>query len=557
MKTRTPNKVNMKEQNTTWMLNSPNPSPLCFFRFTFSMNRSRAFDTYVKALELAFGKCKDETVKERLLKMREKSNDEIQTDWEVWLEERKTILLSRSIQDTNIAVQNRLNTRVENQGTLLTTPTTFNKPNKLTIDIYDDDENDVENFEDKRDLLISSTVITDPNEEVLESLATLFESSQEDLILSIAEESLDREEIVIPDVTKQFLKENKLVLSSQLDVCAYFRNMRLKIPLKNKILNPAYYGIIDLTGQHIETKTSFAVEDWEELRNIFGTIVRWQYILTPEHFTEYFDKNFTLPSNPKDELRTFHKAVEFLRTSYPIQNTMSEQHATHALYYPLISTVLRNDAISLLDWGEIISCSSSDAKNDIISPEKKAKIGHKVDLKITLKTPNYKLQAVHGEISGGIKNGKAEACKRKQWLDKLKLMIMMRDELNQIIKYYTQSNADFLYFIVYGIQVIGFQLNVYAMTWCSGGVYLFGLVDKCLIPGDLETFYSLEEVYVILKTLQMKVKETSNVLIFIEQKHAKKRRRPLAPFDKKQCDLENDLVLTRTPKHRRTLQCSM
>ncbi|CAG8748467.1 6680_t:CDS:1, partial [Cetraspora pellucida] len=83
-----------------------------------------------------------------------------------------------------------------------------------------------------------------------------------------------------------------------------------------------------------------------------------------------------------------------------------------------------------------------------------------------------------------------------------------------------------------------FHLNVYAMIWCSGGLYLFGLIDKCLIPSNLETFYSLEEVYVILKTLQMKVTEASSALVVIEQKHAKKRRRPAV---NDQQDFENGL----------------
>ncbi|CAG8599556.1 9600_t:CDS:2 [Scutellospora calospora] len=306
----------VKEQNVRWMLNSHDPSPLAFFRFSFPMHRARAFEIYGKVLESALDQCQDENVKGRLLRTKGKFNAELQRDWELWLEERKAtnvhvyvvqILVNRSIQNTNIVVQNRFNTRVENQGTLSTTPTIINNS---AIDIGDSDENDVENLEDKRELLMSSIVnspiTTDANEEeVLESLAFLFESSQEDLISSIAEESLDREETVIPN-------DNKLVLSSQLDVFAHFRNIRFKIPSKNKILNPAYYGIIDLTGQYIETKRSFDIEDWEELRNLFGIIVQWQSIRTPKHFAKYFDENFTLPPNPEDELKTFHTAVEFL-----------------------------------------------------------------------------------------------------------------------------------------------------------------------------------------------------------------------------------------------------
>ncbi|CAG8659454.1 5873_t:CDS:2 [Ambispora leptoticha] len=519
-----------KEQNVRWILSSPDPSPIAFFRFNFSTHRSRAFDSYDKVLETALAKCEDEDIKERLLRMQIMYSTEIQKDWELWLEERKVIKVNRSIQDTNVAVQTRFNTRVKNQGTLPTTST-------------------IKNIEDNREPSIVNSPITTDSDDVLEAIASLFESSQEDLISTITEENLDREEMVIPSVQKQLLKGSKLMLSSQLDVFAHFRNIRLKIPSKRKILNPAYYGIIDLTGQHIRTKASFAVDDWKELRNLFGTIVQWQSIQTPENFVKYFDDNFKLPPNPEDKLKSFHTAVQFLRTSYPSQNSLSEQHAVHALYYPIINTILRDDNILLMDWGEMASSSSSNAKNDNISPERKAKIGYKVDFKITLKTPNYKLQAVHGEMSGGIRNGKAEACRRKQWLDKLKLMIMLRDELNQVIKAYNQSNDELLNFIVYGIQVIGFHLNVYAMIWCSGGVYLFGLVDKCLIPNNLETFYSFEEVYVILKTLQKKVIEASSVLIDIERNHAKKRRRLVI---NNQYNFDDNLVFTQTTKHQKT-----
>ncbi|RIB03314.1 hypothetical protein C2G38_2149573 [Gigaspora rosea] len=377
---------------------------------TLTAHRGQAFEVYNKALESALRECQDENVKERLQKMKEISNVEIDKDWELWLEERKVI------SDITTIINGSIN-GIGND------------------DDYDDDDienlEDKENMEDNRELSIVNSPIT--TDDVPKAIASLFESSQEDLI---TEENLSREEMVIPSVHKQLLK----------------------IPLKNKILNPAYYGIIDLTGQHIRTKTSFAVDDWEEFRNLFGTIVQWQSIQAPENFANYFDDNFKLPPNPEDKLTSFHTAVQFLRESYPIKNSLSEQHATHALYYPVINTVLRDDIILPMDWGEIASSSSSNAKNDNVS-----------HFKITLKPPNYKLQAVHGEISGG------------------------------------------------------FNLKVYAMIWCSGGVYLFGLVDQFLIPSNLETFYSLEEVYVILKTLQKKVTEASSALINIERNHAKKK----------------------------------
>ncbi|CAG8606557.1 11002_t:CDS:2, partial [Paraglomus occultum] len=336
------------------------------------------------------------------------------------------------------------------------------------------------------------------------SIRPLFESIQEDLISSIAEGSLAGEDMASTDIV---------------------RKQPLRIPFKNRIFNP-YYGVIDLTGQYIELKSAFTTEDWQELREIFSSVVQWQSIQTPEHFVQYFDENCKLPSEPREDLKAFHIAIEFLRQmSYPLEAIMSES-VTHALYYPLIVTILRDDITSQLEWGEITSDSSSDAKNSNSSPNNKAKLGHKVDFKLSLKKPNYKLQIVHGEISGGIKDGKTATCKRKHWLDKLKLMVMLRDELNQLIKTYSKLGcAEFLHLVVYGVQVVGLQINVYAMFWCGGGVYLFGLVDQCFVPNNKETLYSLEEAFAVLKTLQVKVTEASRLLMDIEMKHARKRRR--------------------------------
>ena len=68
------NRVNTKKQNIRWVLNSLDISPLSFFRFTFPMNRSRAFDSYIKVLKSALKQNQEEAIKEKLLKMKEEYN---------------------------------------------------------------------------------------------------------------------------------------------------------------------------------------------------------------------------------------------------------------------------------------------------------------------------------------------------------------------------------------------------------------------------------------------------------------------------------------------------
>ncbi|RUS19900.1 hypothetical protein BC937DRAFT_86733 [Endogone sp. FLAS-F59071] len=90
-----------KIANTKWMLSCIDPSPLAFFRFAFLSHRSRAFDTYSKVLESALEQCEDQMVKERLLKMKEYD-----------------IQIQRSIQDTNVNVQQKINSLVDNSNIL-------------------------------------------------------------------------------------------------------------------------------------------------------------------------------------------------------------------------------------------------------------------------------------------------------------------------------------------------------------------------------------------------------------------------------------------------------
>ena len=87
----------------------------------------------------------------------------------------------------------------------------------------------------------------------------------------------------------------------------------------------------------------------------------------------------------------------------------------------------------------------------------KARIGHKVDMKGTLvRTPN-KFEIIYGEISGGLTSfGLPASCRRKQYVDKVKLMVMLRDSLNQFFKNYLHvTDEQHKKLVVYGWLQVG------------------------------------------------------------------------------------------------------
>ena len=54
--------------------------------------------------------------------------------------------------------------------------------------------------------------------------------------------------------------------------------------------SPVYWGILDLTGNHPETKALFTVEEWEELINQFNEEVQLQETTLPDSICHFFEE---------------------------------------------------------------------------------------------------------------------------------------------------------------------------------------------------------------------------------------------------------------------------
>ncbi|CAG8512578.1 5320_t:CDS:2 [Dentiscutata erythropus] len=191
------------------------------------------------------------------------------------------------------------------------------------------------------------------------------------------------------------------------------------------------------------------------------------------------------------------------------QGMLTEEQLKMTSSFPLFNRIFTSHHIQH-SWGEIQALSNKNARNEKSSPYKKARMGRKVDIKGTLLKTSDKFEALFGEVTGGLGPlGVAAACHKKRFLDKVKLMVIMRDSLNSLLKECDYvSDEERSNVIVYSWLQFGLELNFYVMDWIGSSIYRFGLLDRCRIPVDDEYCNILEDVYCILKLLEKKLLET-------------------------------------------------
>ncbi|CAG8493923.1 46186_t:CDS:2 [Gigaspora margarita] len=160
---------------------------------------------------------------------------------------------------------------------------------------------------------------------------------------------------------------------------------------------------------------------------------------------------------------------------------------------------------------------TNEARNESNNPFQRAKVGHKADMKGILKNTSCKLEALYGEVSGGLGPfGLSIASRKKKYLDKVKLSIIMHDLSNKALKQWRHINDDGRKsLIVYEFTqdesttnhfFLELEISFYAMSWFEE-IYLFGRIDSCTIPSEKNDYYLFEDIYCVLTELEETVRK--------------------------------------------------
>ncbi|CAJ0834003.1 14280_t:CDS:2 [Entrophospora sp. SA101] len=298
------------------------------------------------------------------------------------------------------------------------------------------------------------------------------------------------EEIMDTKSAKTLMMKKELL---DVNTIESFHKYQQKIPKTCKILTLTYWGILDLTRENLN---DFEIKD-EVIRKLsqdFSNKIRWnKNTITPNNIQKFFDDNCI--NIDKDEvLNKLDVNIQFMKYKMPNLIQMCTEEGLKMSTFPLFSGIFKSPNIKNT-WGEIQAISTNKARNEKMYPFSRAKIGYKVDMKGTLiKTPT-KFEIIYGEVSGGLGFfGMPASCRKKQYVDKVKLMIMLRDSLNQFFKICSYVMDEQLKkVIVYGWLQIGVELNFYAMDCIGSGIYRFGKLDNCVLPVDENNSSILED----------------------------------------------------------------
>ncbi|KAF0392115.1 hypothetical protein F8M41_010594 [Gigaspora margarita] len=225
------------------------------------------------------------------------------------------------------------------------------------------------------------------------------------------------------------------------------------------------------------------------------------------------------------------------------KRNLSEEELKMTTMLPLFRGIFSSELVDDR-WGEIQSVATNEARNKTYNPLQRARIGKKVDMKGTLTCAPIKFEVLYGKVSGGLFSlGLPTACKRKKYLDKVKLSIMMRDSINRVLEEWKNlSDNERSSLIVFGWTQIGFDINIYAMSWEGNGIYFFGLVDKCTLPTERDDCGIFEDIYCILKELEVKIKNVEKIIKGLSLKNVRNKRRRILG------ETIPDLNVNRNPK---------
>ncbi|RUP48050.1 hypothetical protein BC936DRAFT_145021 [Jimgerdemannia flammicorona] len=283
------------------------------------------------------------------------------------------------------------------------------------------------------------------------------------------------------------------------------------------LCDPLYYLLVDHSGFH--GPTSDLLKDYlPHIRHFLPKEMCFTVPTFSEEEADFFDLLImaddvddivAVTSEQKRAKKLVSKMIESV--IMPMRNYLSEVEHMMRNVVPLMDATVALDKRCWVRYGEKSLEATAARRNKGSDPNKRARVGYKVDTAIEYQELDWAPVIGCVEISGGLPR-----CSRsKEWDDTLKLGLELRD-----LWVFTEEQlvgVDTTHLVFWGLTVVARTIRIYALA-ALGGLFHLVLVHEASLPSSREDLINVELAYLTLMGFKEKLEATIKELCNLNRK---------------------------------------
>ncbi|CAG8505740.1 7459_t:CDS:10 [Paraglomus brasilianum] len=342
------------------------------------------------------------------------------------------------------------------------------------------------------------------------------------------------------------------ILQSGTNVSSVLAEYVKTIPNSQKCFDPAYWNILDLTGDNSAIRCLFSTEDWTEMLSSFEQEVQLVESEISDGTLYFFDElekvvkaqasdivtaieqispkaiektyNIVLSSEDRENIVVIRRAI----TAYAENLRGVDVPVSEASFDNMFTNMLIRKLLDLkelkMDVGEIACWASAQRRNVGRSVVLRARVGQKCDFRGTLKNSINSVEALIGLRSGGL----PETHRKKIFMDRMDLAVALRDIVFQFFRSNSNAPDDELHkTYVIGMQSWGWTHEMYGMDCKATNIMRFGRLRQTILPNTTATLPCLERFIITMldtkATLKSICEHVNNVALAHSRTYRKRK----------------------------------
>ncbi|RUS32580.1 hypothetical protein BC938DRAFT_475037 [Jimgerdemannia flammicorona] len=281
---------------------------------------------------------------------------------------------------------------------------------------------------------------------------------------------------------------------------------------------PVYWNILDLTGNHFETKCIFSEDDWAEMVASFEQEVKLVKSDISDGVLRFFDE-LEKASDDRFALTEIDLFLRYQSARLQVVKAQGDDDVVTAIER-IFPESINKDGVNL------------NAKDQDIATIRRAIVTYAENLRFV------DLPVSEAAFDNAFTNMLVKRCLDPEELkidvyDRIDLSVTLRDIICQFFIYNSKAQDDDLHkTFVIGMQSWGWVHEIYAMDCKATNIMRFGRLRQSRLPNTVTTLPCLEEFFVAMSDLMATIKimreHVNNIALAHSRAHRKRNENQLS-----------------------------